>query len=320
MKNQFGIAMLWSLVFTASMTGLAASRDPDGLTPLHVAAGYGDLAKVKTLLKQGADLFSLDSRMGVSVLHKAVYSGKAEVVEHLLKEGALVDLQSPSNGNTPLHDALYFKPGSDTRVIEALLKFRPSLAIRNRAGLAPKDSAKLLNDQSAVALIEEYERTAFSEKGRQLMLAVKANDSEKVKRFVEHPDQPLEEADEQGFTPLIWAAREGFTAIVELLLGKGADPNRLDQWMKANAGHKAAFWGRAEAMLRLVKNGLDVNARGGYNGYTALHDAVVRGHLEVVKVLIQAGARKDVKGHDGKTARDIAKVSANADLLKALGE
>lgn len=295
-------------------------RDIDGLTPLHVAAGYGDLKKVKRLLKNKADLFSLDSKMGVSILHKAVYSGNAEVVTYLLHEGALINLQSPSNGNTPLHDALYFKPGSDTRVIEALLSFKPNLTIRNRAGLSPKESAKILKDEASLNLLEEYEKTLSSQNGQELMQAVKSQNLVKVKQLLNRSGQPLDEADEQGFTPLIWASREGFTKVVELLIQKGANPNHLDQWMKANAGHKAAFWGRTETMKLLLQGGLKVNARGGYNGYTPLHDAIARRHLETAKVLLSAGARKDIKGHDGKTAVDLGMTSGNSILVKLLTE
>ena len=142
------------------------------------------------------------------------------------------------------------------------------------------------------------------------MKAVKENNLQLVSEVLAASNIGIEEADEQRFTPLIWAAREGYSAIVRVLLEKGANPNKLDKWMQANAGHKAAFWGRSEAMQLLVKNGLDVNARGGYNGYTALHDAVARAHIEVVKVLLAAGAKTDIAGHDGKTARDLAERGA----------
>jgi hypothetical protein len=106
--------------------------------------------------------------------------------------------------------------------------------------------------------------------------------------------------------------------MVKLLLERGANPNRNDEWMRANAGHKAAFWGRAEVMALLVRHGLDVNARGGYNGYTALHDAVARGHVEVARILLRARARTDIRGHDGKRPIDLAKAAKNAELIRLL--
>ena len=320
-KFAAGRYRLGFIITVASLAGCAGHetrRDADGLTPLHRAAGRGDTKLVATLLEQGADLWALDSKMSVSALHKAVYSGNVETVELLLRRGAPINLASPSNGDTPLHDALYFKSGSDVRVIQTILSYGPNVNIRNRAGLTPLESARILKDEQSLALLTRYYAFRYTEAGKKLMAATKANDLPKVRRLAASGPLNLEEADEQGFTPLVWAAREGFAEIVAFLLDKGADPNHNDEWMKANAGHKAAFWGRASVMRLLVQHKLDINARGGYNGYTPLHDAVARGHIDVVKVLLESGARTDIEGHDGKRALDLARSANNPVLIQLL--
>lgn len=303
-----------------SLTASATSYRTDGLTPLHVAAAQGDLSTVKKLLNKGENLFALDAKMGVSVLHKAVYSGNADEVNFLLNHGAFINLQSPSNGNTPLHDAIYFKQGHDVGVIRVLLAHHPSLTVKNRAGLTVLDAAKILNDPSIIRLLENYINAEETPLGRQLMKAVKANQAEAVQRLLDKNPHTidLEETDDQGFTPLLWASRQGYTAIVKLLLEKGANPNHEDQWMHANAGHKAAFWGHADVITLLIQHGLDINAQGGYNGYTALHDAVSQGHIDAIKVLLKNNANTTIRGHDGKTPVDIAKLSENQKLLSLL--
>ncbi len=296
-----------------------SSRDSEGLTPLHRAAGAGDTALVTKLLQQGADPLALDSKMGVSVLHKAVYSGNAATLKVLLQAGALVNLQSPSNGDTPLHDALYFRRGKDLSVIRTLLQYHPSLAIKNRAGLAPLESAKLLKADDVVQVLEKYEAERESEDSRQLMSAVRQNNLADVAKILKTAKKEiLSEADDQGFTPLLWASREGEDAIVQMLLQQGADPNQNDQWMGANSGHKAAFWGRAEVMKLLVAHGLNINARGGYNGYTPLHDAVSGNHYEVAEILVRAGADLSLRGHDQKTVRDIAQENGDQKMIELL--
>lgn len=301
-----------------AMAGNLDVRDADGLTPLHLAAGAGDAKKVESLLNAGADLFTLDSKMGVSILHKAVYSGNAETVDLLLNHGALVNLQSPSNGNTPLHDALYFKRGDDLSVIRSLLEHGASASIINRAGLTPLQSAQLLKDKDAEALITAGKEKLQTDVGHRLMTAVRENNLEAVKQILLDRKVNLEEADDQGFTPLLWAAREGFNSIVALLLDHGANPNHNDQWMGATAGHKAAFWGRPEAMDMLIKHGLALDAKGGYNGYTALMDAVTRNHFEIAKLLVDAGANVQIRGHDGLSAIDIARKNGNQRMLSLL--
>jgi ankyrin repeat protein len=275
---------------------------------------------VKKLVDAGADLFSVESKTGASILHKAVYSGNPEVVRYLVEKGALVDLPTAGNGDTPLHDALYFKKRAHgSEIIDVLLKAHSSLVVRNRAGLTPLEAAKTLHDHEAAQQIEAEIARRFSDKGRALMAAVKANDRRAVEKCLQDRSTPLDEADPDGFTPLLWAAREGMTEVTALLLARGADPNHLDAWMGANAGHKAGYWGRTEVMKLLVRSKMDINARGLANGYTPLHDAVAGGHLETAKVLVVAGARLDVRGHDGLTPLDIARANSNQEMIALLG-
>ncbi len=282
--------------------------------PLHAAAARGDVPEAERLLNAGADVRALEPTMDLSPLHKAAYSGSAPMARILIARGAPVDLQAPSNGNTPLHDALYFRNGASLDFIRVLLDADASLIVRNRAGLTPVESAQLLGQTDAVTLFMQTQSARLPPPERALMEAVRHNDLDRVRAALDagaHVDKP----DEQGFTPLIWAAREGFDDIVALLLQNHADPNQNDVWMRANAGHKAAFWGRTTALAMLVKYGLKVNAQGGYNGYTALHDAVSSHHYDAAQVLIAAGARLDLAGDDGKTPLDIMRGSKDPQLL-----
>ena len=56
--------------------------------------------------------------------------------------------------------------------------------------------------------------------------------------------------------------------------------------------------------LTFVQN-TQVNAKDNF-GNTALLNAVYEGHTEAVKELLKLGAKKDVKGPDGKTPKEAA--------------
>lgn len=66
----------------------------------------------------------------------------------------------------------------------------------------------------------------------------------------------------------------------------------------------------------LCKAGVAIDAQGPYNGYTALHDAVLNSHLEAAQVLIDFGASTTIEGLDGKSPRSMADEIGIADKLR----
>ena len=79
--------------------------DRAGRTPLHYAAGDGDVAGVKELLASGIDASATDDA-GWTPLHFAAQENRLEVVRLLLQAGAAVDPRD-SHGNTPLSKAVF---------------------------------------------------------------------------------------------------------------------------------------------------------------------------------------------------------------------
>jgi ankyrin repeat protein len=72
-------------------------------------------------------------------------------------------------------------------------------------------------------------------------------------------------------------------------------------------------------MKWLLLHGADPNALGWRYGNSALHEAVISGASEkVIRVLLDHGARSDVKNKQGKTAIQLARESKKAKLLKLL--
>jgi len=284
-------------------------KDANGCTPLMIASGLGQVQMAEMLLVAGADPNLLDSRMGASALHKAAQGGVPEVARLLLDHGAFINIQSPTLGHTPLHDAVWHKK---LAMVKFLLSRDAKTSLKTHGGALPIDFARYdhLHEIEA-AIIAEDERRAALVKSQVLMAAVVANDLEGVKRALAagadvNEVSPMLGGPNDGHTPLLVAAREGYTEIVQVLLAAGADPRRVDGLIKATPGHKSGYKGHPEVARLLTLYKLELDAQGPYNGYTALHDAIWHGHTETAKQFLEAGARTDLRGHDGRTPLDIA--------------
>jgi hypothetical protein len=138
---------------------------------------------------------------------------------------------------------------------------------------------------------------------------------------------------DQLAAPIHWAARQGNVQMTAYLVSKGADPNRLEG-QGYNCLHLATHGGHVFLIAYLISIGCHIdsvdtlhrtslmwcaymgNSVSSMNeilannpaidmvdqtGYTALHWAVISGHYEFAKILLQHGAKANVKDPAGKT-------------------
>ena len=120
-----------------------------------------------------------------------------------------------------------------------------------------------------------------------------------------------------GFTALIWAAEGGHPEVVQILLSAGAKLNAASSTGKT-ALHMAAWQGRLAATKALLAAGANLNAADKEDGGTALHIAAWQGHPDVVKMLLAAGANPDTTDKHAQTALIIAGRYNNLEVLKVL--
>ena len=120
----------------------------------------------------------------------------------------------------------------------------------------------------------------------QLLDAAKSGQTDKVQALLQSGAR-VNEKDNEGRTPLMFASAYGHSSIVQVLLDAGADVNA-----KANNGSTAlvgASWnGHTDTVQVLLANGAKVNEKN-RDGVTALMGSAVGGHISTVKTLLDAG-------------------------------
>ena len=128
-------------------------------------------------------------------------------------------------------------------------------------------------------------------------------------------------------TPLSMAAQEGHRDVVNLLLDRGADPNKADIFGLTPL-HEAAKRGHKNVVRILLERGGDPN-RVDMWGRTPLHRAAWNGmesplypslgyHKEVIQMLHQGGAELNVKDRKGATPLHNAIKQGDRDVVQVL--
>ncbi len=297
------------------------SRNPEnGLTVLMSAACHGNLEMTQLLVDAGADILTADSKTGATPLHKACQGGNLEIIKLLLDAGAFIDAVTPTMGHSAIMDALWYKW---PEIVKLLIERGANLNFDTHYGFTLDDH---VNFELNVNQGEEKEKFVIIKEAidagrasaqkiiesQTVMAATNQGNLEKVKQLMgEGADvntvYPHVNSFLDGHTPLIVAARDNHTEIVSELLKAGAKV-RVEDWVFKGAPiHKATYNGNPEILKILIEHpDIDIDIQGAINGYTPLHDALWHGYAECAEILVNAGARLDLKGHDGKTPLDIA--------------
>jgi len=125
---------------------------------------------------------------------------------------------------------------------------------------------------------------------------------------------------DQGYTPLLEAARRGYSEMALELIGGGADVNAKDPY-GVTALMFSLIAGSAEVALRLIEKDAAVNARDS-DGRTALVEALTSENdipPEIVESLVRRGADVNIRLAGGLTPLMIA-VSGDSRIVRLLVE
>jgi ankyrin repeat protein len=267
-------------VVVAGLTGSGGG----GLTALTFAAREGDLESAQALIEAGADV-NLRTTGGWTPLLTAINNRNYRLAAYLLERGADPNIPNERFGWTPLYLA------TDNRNIEGGDYPVP------RPDMDHLELIKLLLDKGANvnATIQDntLTRTIFT-----------------MQWFFE-----------AGATAFNRAAQSSDTALMKLLLEYGADPKTRTAYndtaltLAGGIGwvdgvtYERSPAENLEAVRMLLDLGLDPNAANN-DGRTALMGAALKGRNDVVKLLVERGARLDQKDRGSRDTHHAATILA----------
>ena len=258
------VCCLW-LFFCICLSGWAGDNAAcQNQVALLAACRDGDDRNVRVLLDKNQALArqllaSEGQGQGLSPLGVAVSGGYAEIVRLLIDAGADVNGRFGAQERTPLMQ----------------------ICAQNCSG-----SAALPTDQVKALSLSEQLSTTHSEPS-QIATAACRCDYLHCLRLLLNSGADLDVHDNQGLCALYLCAERGHREVLALLLRHGA---RVSGW---TCGEKdplcvAAFDGYLGCVRALLAAGSPV-VTGRQYGFSALHYAAQRGHVEIFRALLQQG-------------------------------
>jgi ankyrin repeat protein len=255
-----------------------------GMTPLLYAARDGYASVARKLIDAGADL-ELGDANNIRPLVMSLINNNLEVARLLLAKGANVNADD-FWGRTPLWAAVEYR----------------NLDMNNNDQDSPTDNG--VDRAPILAMIKELIDAGANVNARTRELFP-------VRRWL-YSLNDVSWVDFTGQTPFLRAALSADTATMRLLVEHGADPNLPTlagttplmaaagvNWVVAQT-YTESVQARLEAVKLCLELGADVNAANSM-GLTALLGAVNRGSNDIIELLVQRGARLDIKDKEGRT-------------------
>jgi ankyrin repeat protein len=219
-----------------------AARAPDGTTALVWAAYNGDAELVERLVEAGADV-GATNEFGTSALAEAAIGGYTQVIAALLEAGADADSANPE-GETPLMAV------ARTGNVEA--------ATRLLDAGADVNAIELWGQQSALMWAAAQKQPAM------IKLLIARGADVDARGAVRNWDRKVikeprpKDMNQGGFTPLLYAAREGCIDCARELVAGGADLDLPDPH-RVTPINMALLNLHFEFAAYLVEAGADVN-------------------------------------------------------------
>ncbi|HTX22767.1 MAG TPA: ankyrin repeat domain-containing protein [Candidatus Aquilonibacter sp.] len=263
--------------------------------PLINATRSDNRDAVISLLAGKPDINGGDD-FGRTALYWAAENGYKDIVALLLTNKADVNAKDKLLQSTPLSRAAQ---NGNLEIVKLLLAYKSDVNALDEGGQTPLGRAMEYHHTAVAAFLRQHgglehgydvERATGSTNWDTdaILEAVHRGDLMGVKKLFKGNPSLISCKDSQKRTPLILAALNKRTDIVEFFLANKADINAADMFGRT-ALHWAALVGAGDVAEILLNNGADIAAKAD-GGMTALHFAARNGFKNVVEVLVAHGA------------------------------
>ena len=288
-------------------------RDKDGNTALMGSAFFGFKPLVAAFIQAGADVNAANTR-GSTALSNAVERGYTDIMEMLIGAGADVN----ANGGKMLINACAGSNKRDAAILliekgagldftddfgATALMYALKTAYSQRAEFI--DVARMLIEKGAdiqKAVLEESKWMWYKKGDTALLLALSYGKKEVADLLLEK-GAAFDTVNSLGNTPLILAAENGYEDIVRLLISRGVGLEPVttpggEMNERYTALKRTVNGGHLGTMLALIESATDDNQVTEYIN-AAIKIAASNGYMDIVKILIEAGADVNTTDEDG---------------------
>ena len=257
-----------------------------------------------------------EAKFGWTRLHAAVDLGLDEMAERAIRSKAPLDAKG-RDGRTALHLAATL---GHADIVRRLLDSGADADLRDAQNETALDSAAREDHPEIVRLLAAKSKAPLG-----ILAAALLGKSNRLKELLTAKPEAIKATNEDGYSPLHLAVREGQTDAVRLLLEFGADVKVTDRPRRQYSSpvgwtplHIAAMSRQTKIAAILLDKGAEVDALDVYVKATPLHYAAWFGESELVTLLLDRGADRGRKDAQDRTPLDLAKEKKHAPVIKLL--
>ena len=300
-------------------------KNSRGDTPLHEAAGGGQNDVIRRLLSAGVDV-NVTGKGKITPLHRSILSKHFATARYLLERGANPHIQSGS-GNTALMFAMI--ASADDELVDELIRCGPDICTANNSGTTPLMQAVRSAPWHVLKLIENGadtlargvdDITVFH-----LLAVLEDTTSDHISHLLKRREH-LNVEDDEGMSPIHYAAQRQNPAMVRLLLEHGAKLNVRDRQGRTPMHHAVRVF-LVDDFRDIFGDFLPPSSGEGvnfpdYDGWTPLHWACKGVQERIVKLLLSHNALDQVHKEciRGWTPWRIAMFHDQEQLLETMAE